>query len=93
MRENRIARGWSQARAVKELERAGHHMAEVTYRLFESGNRKPGPESSAALADLFGSEVPADDPDDGLAVRLGDLGLEVIENLLGCLGMHGRPAY
>lgn len=55
LREARLAKKWSQAQAVDELRRRGHHMAETTYRLFESGNRRPGPESMTALEDLFGT--------------------------------------
>lgn len=39
-------------------------MAETTYRLFESGNRRPGPESLRALEKLYESSPPSDQPND-----------------------------
>ena len=73
LRDERLARGWSQKVARRNLGAAGIPVAESVYAEWESGTRVPNERNLARLEEFFGpvTESPADATPAGLSDLLG----------------------
>ena len=73
MRDERLARGWSQKVARRNLGAAGIPVAESVYAEWESGTRVPNDRNLARLEEFFGpvTESPADATPAGLSDLIG----------------------